>query len=229
MTLERDTLASLLDAAEAIVEARLARLTADTTSVKDLSDSDDADYYRIFNGGLYELLIGNRDAATLRSDLRAAAKEYLKRAFVTGYLETSGAEDETEIEADDLAWIKARITQEYGFISQLVKDMRATDVSGMTKSEIRSITEARAEGYRRTLHAVYNEGRLRGARNQLLTWHYGDTQHCDTCQKLNGKKHRAKWYVDRNYIPARPGADMDCGGYQCQCYLTDKSGERFTL
>ncbi len=220
-------ISALLDMAEAIVDARMAALT--NTRAKELPDQDDTDYYRIFNGGLYEFLIGNRDASTLRSDLKAAAKEYLRRAFVTGYLETSDAEDETEIEADDLAWIKARITEEYGYISQLVKDMQRTDVSGLTRQEIRAIAEPRAEGYRSTLHAIYNEGRLRGAKNQLLTWHYGDTQHCDTCLKLNGKKHRAQWYLDRNYIPGRPGADMDCGGYQCQCYLTDKKGKRYTL
>lgn len=51
-------------------------------------------------------------------------------------------------------------------------------------------------------------------------------QHCETCASLNGTRHRMSWFVERDYIPQKPGAAMDCGGWRCQCTLVDTEGNQ---
>ncbi len=55
------------------------------------------------------------------------------------------------------------------------------------------------------------------------------TEHCDTCLGLNNTRHSARWYINRDYIPGKPGAAMDCGGWNCQCYLTNDEGKQFSI
>ena len=70
-------------------------------------------------------------------------------------------------------------------------------------------------------------GKASAKSNQPLTWRLGKTEeHCDTCAKLDGQTHRLKWYTARDYMPKKPGAAMDCGGWNCDCGLFDKDGKR---
>ncbi|MCR4308385.1 MAG: hypothetical protein NUV80_07590, partial [Candidatus Berkelbacteria bacterium] len=71
---------------------------------------------------------------------------------------------------------------------------------------------------------------MNGANNPMLTWRLGQTEvHCTTCLELNGKKHKAQWYIDNDYIPRKPGANLECNGYNCDCDLVDSSGKVYTL
>ena len=117
------------------------------------------------------------------------------------------------------------MNEELGYLDDLFASLR--DLRGTVDADAEA--QLRADGYAATLDAVYAEGILRGKKNQMLTWHYGDTDHCDTCAKLDEQRHSAKWYVQRDYIPRKPGAAMDCGGYRCQCYLETDAGEIITI
>jgi hypothetical protein len=88
----------------------------------------------------------------------------------------------------------------------------------------------RADGYTRTVAALYNAGQMHAKRNKMLTWHLGNTEkHCVDCSKLNGKSHKASWYLARNFIPRQPGASMECFGVHCDCRLTDKDCNEVTI
>jgi hypothetical protein len=88
----------------------------------------------------------------------------------------------------------------------------------------------KADGYVSTVLSIYNAAVLLAKKNQMLTWNLGETEkHCDTCLKLDGGSHRASWYIGHDYIPRKPGASMDCKGYNCDCSLTDKDGEEVTI
>lgn len=51
-----------------------------------------------------------------------------------------------------------------------------------------------------------------------LKWVYGDTQHCSTCLKLNGRIYRASIWQAYDIYPqdTRPG-HLNCRGFNCQC------------
>lgn len=63
--------------------------------------------------------------------------------------------------------------------------------------------------------------------NKPGTWVYGDTDHCDTCQKLNGQRHRLRWFTERGFIPQQNGSEtLECGGWRCQCTIVDDEGNQ---
>ena len=71
---------------------------------------------------------------------------------------------------------------------------------------------------------------MMGKGKQMLTWRLGNTEvHCSTCASLNGKRHRASWFISHDYIPGKPGAAMDCQGYNCDCALVDDEGIEVTI
>ena len=167
---------------------------------------------------------GNVTAA--RNLFKKSTSNAFNDAFDMGYVD-GGAELPTDADAND--WLNARKEAEFGFIEtvfQSAKELKKED-----GFEPFAWASARADGYTATLAAIYNSGRMWAKKNQLLKWNLGATEkHCPTCQKLaEGPTHRASWFLARNYIPRQPGAAMTCGGYNCDCMLTDKNGDEVTL
>jgi len=84
-------------------------------------------------------------------------------------------------------------------------------------------------------------GRWEGIRSQAmamacadkkLKWVYGDTQHCSSCAKLNGKIKRASYWNERGILPRVHGADyLSCNGFRCRCVLqpTDEPASKGPL
>ncbi len=159
-----------------------------------------------------------------RNQFRRAAVEALGGAFDVGYADGGGS---IPADPDALEWLNARVEQEFGHIGTMYQQAKQIKKDG--GDWFAWVTE-RADGYTRTAQSVYNAGRMWAMGNKVLTWHLGATEeHCDTCAELNGTNHRASWYIAHDYIPRKPGASMECGGYNCDCSLTDKKGETVTV
>lgn len=160
-----------------------------------------------------------------RNAFRRAMVDAFGAAFDLGWVDGG---QEIPPDADALEWFNARVEQEFGYIEGLF-----ANVKQLRKEEgfdfFAWITQ-RAEGYIKSVLGVYNAGKMFAQKNKMLTWHLGKTEnHCSTCASLDGKRHRASWYVARNYIPRQAGAAMDCGGYNCDCRLEDDKGNEVTL
>jgi hypothetical protein len=68
--------------------------------------------------------------------------------------------------------------------------------------------------------------------DKKLKWVYGDTQHCSSCAKLNGKIKRASYWNERGILPRVHGADyLSCNGFRCRCVLqpTDEPASKGPL
>lgn len=163
--------------------------------------------------------------ASSRNQFKRGMVDAFGAAFDLGWTD-GGAEMPPE--ADALAWLNSRVDAEFGFIDGLF-----SQIKGLRNEEdfdYFAFITARADGYISSVAGVYNAARMYAKKSQPLTWNLGNTEkHCDTCAKLNGKKHKASWYISRNYIPRQAGAAMECGGYKCDCYLTDKDGNTVTI
>lgn len=156
-----------------------------------------------------------------RNDARRAVAEDLPAAFYRGYQDAGG--DETE--NDDEKWLTDGQAEQLGFMSDALAALKESG-DAVTEDAI----NARVETWAQTLDSFYQQGKLRGAKNKMLTWSLGATEkHCATCSKLDGQRHSAKWWIAHKYIPRQPGSEtLECGGWNCDCGLYDDDGVEFT-
>lgn len=160
------------------------------------------------------------NAAASRNQFKRSAVEALGGAFDLGYGGTP--------ESDALQWLNARVEQEMAFIDELY--VNAKELRRDESFDYFTWITQRADGYVSSCQAVYNAGLMFASKNTMGTWNLGQTEeHCPTCNKLNGQRHKLSWYLSRDYIPGKPGAAMDCGGYNCGCSITDDEGNVITL
>jgi hypothetical protein len=182
-----------------------------------------AKYHDAISQSLVDYLEGGSVTGP-RNRFKKAMVEAFGSAFDTGYVD-GGAE--LPAEADALEWYNARVEQELAYIDQLFA--QAKELRKDKEADTFAWVNMRADGYTASVSSVYNAGKMYAQKNQLLLWRFGDADHCATCEKLNGQKHKASWYLSRDYIPGKPGAAMDCGGYRCKCALLDRNGNTVTI
>lgn len=223
---------ALVKRIEAIIDPRLATLTEMAAAYKAGGYAGiRSDYRKIISGAIDDYLTSSDRATGYISTMRKAAVEHFTDAFHGGYADGGG--DVNAIDPDADAWLTDRVNQEMGFIGELftaLKSLRDEFKAGEIKvADLRDAAATRTDGYTASLDGVYNSGKMWGMKNKMLTWQYGDTEHCSTCLSLNDQRHRASWYIARDYIPRKPGAAMECGGYRCQCTLIDDDGNEVTL
>lgn len=182
-----------------------------------------AAYFAEIYDAVEQYLTSDRKVTAFRNKAAQAVSEAFTDAVYEGYQQVGA---ELPLSDDVAAWLSERIGEERTNIEALF-DRLKTD-----RQNADPIAEAmgRAEGYARTLDALYAEAKLRGMKNQMVTWNLGQTErHCDTCSKLAGKKHKISYLIANDYIPRKPGAGMDCNGYNCDCTITDKNGNEVTI
>jgi len=167
---------------------------------------------------------GGSNIQTAKGAFKRAMANAFGDAFDMGWAMGGG---EFPVDANAADWYTARQNAELGYIDMLFQ--QAKELKKEPDFDVLPWVNERADNYTSTLAAVFNAGKLLSLKNQSLTWRLGNTEkHCATCSKLDGQKHRASWFVSRDYIPRKPGAGMDCGGYNCDCSLEDKEGNTVT-
>lgn len=154
----------------------------------------------------------------------ALAQAYVEAAD-TGYVDGGG---DLPLDADTAAWARGELDAQFGYADSLFENLKALRKEKDFDAETEA--EARADSWCMALDGFYNALKLAGAGNKMLTWNLGFTEkHCDTCSKLDGGRHRASWYASHGYYPRKPGSNTDCGGWRCDCSLTDDDGNEFTI
>ena len=161
-------------------------------------------------------------AATMRQLLRSYAMDVYQEGMKEGGIDNPEAELDDEDEATVTAWINEQMSFVPGFIDDLKLVTKAKD-----RGAAQEAINARVELWRGSLGNLGSLGKASAQRNKMVTWEYGDTQHCSTCAGLNGKRHRLKWFLTNDYIPQQNGSEtLECGGWYCQCRLMSDDGEQ---
>jgi hypothetical protein len=121
------------------------------------------------------------------------------------------------------ASLEEMILNQYDYVDQYYRDIVDARVDG---TPIQPLL-ARAALWANRWTEAYNEAvrliTLNGGGN--LEWIFGDTDHCDTCQSLNGLVARASEWDALGVKPqSAPNNKLQCQGWRCQCTLspTDK-------
>lgn len=180
-----------------------------------------ADYWGSVYDAVEGYLISSKPITSFRNSFWSFMSSAFQTAFEYGYTEAGG-----EVPLDDEAqsWLDDAIQGEKANITALFQSLKEK------RGDVDAIAEAfaRADGYSSTLDQIYSTGKTFGSKNKMLTF-VGDDgkESCTDCKRLKGKRHRASWWIKNDLIPG--SHNYECGGYNCEHYLEDDNGNRFTL
>lgn len=161
------------------------------------------------------MTLGFVSDSSILGDTRRLIKDGVADAYIEGLKE--GGIPADEMSDDDALMIVELSSNQLEYVTDFVRAIR--DAKGDKQAQ-RDILDNRIDLWAASIEAAGMQGLASANANEMVTWKLGKTEeHCATCQKLNGQTHRRKWFADRNYFPRTPGADLECGGYNCDCSL----------
>src|SRR3990167_684935 len=210
------------DLAAAHVAVRIAARTPILNIAKAEASMDDmlSGYEGDLQGLIQELLRGGHrtSKADFRRQMKGQIRDYAREGFRVAWAEGGG--DVAEAKPDELAKIDEWKNEQQSHVNDFADWLTNKESDLDTVPDRVALWAASYESY-------LNDIKTAAMGDPMGEWEYGDTEHCDTCLELNGQRHRVSWFKDQNYYPQKPGADMDCGGYRCQCEVVNpKTGER---
>lgn len=167
--------------------------------------------------------------ARFKNLFKKAIVNHFYKAFELGIKDGGGGD---QAEGADLDWINAKVDAEFGFVAVLFQQLK--ELKSLIPDEgmgiLEGVAEERAEGYARTLDGVYSEGKIRGAKNMMLTFDGDDgKENCRTCRRLKGQRHKASWWMKKGLTIFRGNQNYECGCWECRHYLFNDKGEIFTV
>jgi hypothetical protein len=157
---------------------------------------------------LYGNFIGGEFIDTMANLISGQIRDAYEKAYfdagyegeLPGYLETS---------------YQDFVLEQYNFVDRFFRDIIDARIDGKPIDSL--INRARLwagrwkEAYQKAVVLItQNEG-------GNMEWVYGDAEHCDTCQKLNGIVASAREWGASGFQPQ--GRMLDCKGYDCKCEL----------
>lgn len=157
--------------------------------------------------------------------VKSTVEELYPLAYIAGMKAQGGSE--LDFDAEQQAFVRSLIMDkedgEFKYIANLIQNMNQTT---MTKLDLLD----RMNLYLNSLDEAFSLGAVSVSHNNMLTFKLGPTEeHCKTCSRLNGKRHKAVWWESHGYIPGQPGNEnFECEGYKCQCRLIDDKGKPVT-
>jgi len=189
------------------------------------------DTYRMrIYAAMLDYLANDGNMVAKRNEFKRAIAEGFGDAADLGFVDGGGELPDQPLND----WVGGRMEQEFTNVDALFRQLKDTrGDEEFNRAEAFDIANQRADGYAATLDGIYNEAKVRGAKNRLLTFG-GEDGHspgfpCKTCAKLKGQRHRASWWIRRGLIPYPGNANYECGAWQCKHILFDDQGRIFTV
>ena len=184
------------------------------------------DYENTLSRWIVDVANGNMSGRTLRSQMRDLILEKSEEVYTEGMREGGIPDDELALDDDDKATIRDWVLGQVEHISDFADAAETVhELTGDERTAARDAMLDRVGYWVDNLRSLGGLGLASAKKNMMVEWEFGDTQHCDTCASLNGKRKRIKWFIDNGYIPQERGSDtLDCGGWNCQCRLKNDDG-----
>lgn len=224
MTVYSDTLRAIVARFPAVVPhlTPRAKLLAGLYRAGDLKTQDA--YYRQIWGltlGLYREEISEGDfvdgmAAVIQEQLTRAFREALRQ----NNMDPDLVNDYGEGYGDEL---QSMILSEFMFVDRYALDIVNARRAGTGFEQFQMRAQVWANRYAEAVNAA--NAMIAEQNGNNLVWRYGDTEHCETCQALNGIVAPASVWEQLGVRPQEPPNELlECGGWRCRCRLepTDK-------
>lgn len=179
-------------------------------------------YYRQVWNRILELYRGQIDSGEFVDAMAGIIEEQLTKAFREA-LRDNDMDAEMVKEEPYASALEDMILNEFDFVDGLGSDVQAAAEAGTGFEAF----QARAQMWSNRYKDAYNQANalIASEEGMNLVWIFGDTDHCSTCQQLNGIVAKASVWDELGVKPQQPPNDvLECGGYRCQCSLepTDK-------
>lgn len=209
--------------------------TEQAAAVIDLALGDYAAIRDEYRSTLYSAILSYFDSTkSVTVERNRARRAVIDNFYPAAELGVEDGGGEAPLMDDDLTWINGRADAERANIDALfnqLKEMRKDPE--FTRDDAFSMANLRADNYAKTLDSIYSEAKVRGAKNQMLTFG-GQDGHapefpCPECKKLKGQRHRAKWWISRGLVPYPGNPNFTCGTWQCKHFLFNDKGQVFTI
>lgn len=200
-----------------------------TPDVKRQYDGDFTTSQVAYNDAVYTIVRDYLDGSDRATSYKTAFKRNMVEAFASavenGVLDGGG---ELPLESDEDALLTNAQSSELGNIDSLFESLKTLRDAGTV--DIENEAQARADGYTSTMVGLYNQAVLMAMKNKMVTFEGDDgVNSCDSCQWLQGQRHRASWFIDNGYVPPR-GENIDCSpGGKCEHKLVDDEGNQVTV
>lgn len=179
-----------------------------------------AEYDNLLTALIRKAFRGDMTVGEMSTEHRAMLRNLAPGCYYEGMAQ--GGVEQSEADETDQQTIADWITEQSGY----TRDFAKAAIQAGKDKEAQAQVLARADLWLAALMALGNLGRANAQANTMGTWKYDGGEHCATCEKLDGQRHRLKWFVARNYIPRNPGAALDCGGFNCKCQVLDDKGKQ---
>ncbi len=188
-------------------------------------DAIRATYWAAIYDAVYNYLSSDQRSTSFKSDMKQALVQAFTSTADAGYTDGGG---ELPMDEETSAWLTDQQGAELANVDTLFQSLKLL----RDEPDTDALTEAfaRADGYCNTLDWLYNQARLYGLKNEMLTFTGNDgKESCDTCQSLKGQRHRASWYIAHDVVPPS-GDGLDCAaGGHCMHHLEDDQGNQITI
>lgn len=142
--------------------------------------------------------------------IRGAILRYGKLAYLDG-LKEGGVDEADEADEDDTRAIADIAVHNTQYVTDLVNEIYSE--SGMIGTP-----ENRAPKWMGTTDEFYYAGIHSADSNGMYSFEGDDGEKsCSTCQKLQGTKHRMKWWVEKELRPGIDHDNFECGSWSGSC------------
>jgi hypothetical protein len=181
------------------------------------------DYKAAIYGLIWIFLTGSETAEEVRKKMEGVILAAFLLAYDIGLEDGGGANKDTK-------WIKERIAKEFVFVSALVTELYMLRQSKVFDAMV--VADTRSIGYTASLDGAYNQGKVTGAGDELLTFAGISGQPpewpCKECSYWLGKTRPASFWVTHELVPGQPGnQNFSCLGFMCRHTLEDENGDIF--
>lgn len=141
-------------------------------------------------------------------------RTYLTQSFLQGFAACGFSP--SEVSGTELQELQDIINNEMFYVVRLGNSIVALRDAGHLLSDLYPRLEVWANRY----VDVYNRAQVMACGDQKLIWVLGETEHCKSCLKLEGKVKRASFWAEHNVHPqSPPNGNLECGGWNCGCAL----------
>lgn len=171
-------------------------------------------FVRVLSGMVRDLYRDEVSESDFVGEMADLIQQQLTRAWNEG-MRANGLDPQEDMEPE---WETMRddiIAKEYDYVDQFAADI----VTAREQQAGWDQLQSRAQLWANRYTDVVNQA-IVATKEQKLKWVYGDTDHCNTCERLNGIiAFSSEWDLAGVKPQSPPNDVLECGGWRCQCAL----------
>ncbi len=171
-------------------------------------------YVDTIKGYVRDLYRGDIEEGDFITDMASLIEQQLTRAWHEGMREND-LDPEEDMEPEWQTMLDDFILNEYDYVDGFAADIVAARDEQLPWEPLLSRADIWANRYNDVVTAA-----VVATGNQKLIWVFGDTDHCGTCERLNGIVAWAEEWDEAGVVPQNPpNGNLECGGWRCACTL----------